>query len=99
MYKAHQKLTREGLLGYKFPRLDKEKAVVLVVDHQVGLMHLVRDQQPDVFRQNVFGHSALANVFNLPVILTTSAETGMGQPPKVPTPQLCKTIAFFGHLC
>ena len=65
-------------LGYKFPRLDKDKAVLLVVDHQIGLMQLVRDQQPDVFRQNLLGHSALANVFNLPVVLTTSAETGMG---------------------
>lgn len=39
-------------------------------------MHLVRDQHPDVFRQNILAHSAIATVFDLPVVLTTSAETG-----------------------
>lgn len=66
--------------GFKYNRLDKDKAALLIVDHQIGLMHLVRDQHPDVFRQNVMAHSALANVFNLPVVLTTSAETGPNGP-------------------
>lgn len=66
--------------GFKYNRLDKDKAVLLIVDHQIGLMHLVRDQNPDVFRQSVLAHSAIANVFNLPVVLTTSAETGPNGP-------------------
>ena len=75
--------------------------MVLVVDHQIGLMHLVRDIQPDVFRQNVLGPSALANVFNLPVVLTTSAETGMGSLPPPPPPvkaPLITAITLFAVL-
>ncbi|KAF8472042.1 isochorismatase [Kalaharituber pfeilii] len=66
--------------GYKFSRLDKDKAVLLIVDHQLGLMQLVRDIHPDVYKQNVLGHSELAKVFNLPVVMTTSAETGPNGP-------------------
>lgn len=66
--------------GFKYNRLDKTKAALLIVDHQIGLMHLVRDKHPDVFRQNILAHSALANAFNLPVVLTTSAETGPNGP-------------------
>ena len=73
--------------------------MVLVVDHQIGLMHLVRDIQPDVFRQNVLGHSALANVFNLPVVLTTSAETGMGSLPPPSTPRQSSTHNCNNSLC
>ena len=58
--------------------------MLLVVDHQIGLMQLVRDLHPDVFKQSVLGHSALASVFNLPVVLTTSAETGMNSPKPPP---------------
>ncbi|KAH8805066.1 Isochorismatase-like protein [Xylogone sp. PMI_703] len=63
-------------LGFTFPRLNKTNAVLLVVDHQLGLSTLVRDVDPTVFRQSVIGHTALGKLFNLPTILTTSADTG-----------------------
>jgi nicotinamidase-related amidase len=50
--------------------------VLLVVDHQLGLAQLVRDFTPTEYRNNVLAHAALGNLFNLPTILTTSAETG-----------------------
>ena len=50
--------------------------VLLVVDHQVGLTQLVRDFDPTEYRNNVLAHAALGNLFDLPTILTTSAETG-----------------------
>ena len=50
--------------------------MLLVVDHQVGLFQLVRDFQPDEYRNNILAHAALGKVFNLPTVLTTSAETG-----------------------
>ncbi|HEV7737886.1 MAG TPA: hypothetical protein VGO47_11015 [Chlamydiales bacterium] len=61
---------------FTFERLDKDKALLLVVDHQVGLFQLVRDFNPDEFKQNILAHAALGKIFNLPTILTTSAEVG-----------------------
>jgi hypothetical protein len=62
--------------GPKFERIDKDNVVLLVVDHQVGLFQMTHDMQPDLFKNNVIAHAAIGNVFNLPTILTTSAETG-----------------------
>ena len=60
----------------KFERINKDDAVLLVVDHQVGLFQLVRDYQPDEYRNNILAHAAIGKVFNLPTVMTTSAETG-----------------------
>ncbi|KAI6714079.1 hypothetical protein PZA11_006970 [Diplocarpon coronariae] len=62
--------------GVPFVRLNKTDAVLLVVDHQIGLTELVRDYGVVEYRNNVLAHAALGNLFNLPTILTTSAETG-----------------------
>lgn len=51
--------------------------MVLVVDHQIGLFQLVRDFEPEEYRNNILAHAAIGKVFNLPTILTTSAETGV----------------------
>lgn len=63
--------------GFTYDRIDKNNVVLLVVDHQEGLYQLSRDMNALAFKTNVFAHAALAKVFNLPTILTTSAETGM----------------------
>ncbi|MFO1188840.1 MAG: isochorismate family cysteine hydrolase YcaC [Alphaproteobacteria bacterium] len=57
-------------------RLDRNKAVVLFVDHQAGLLSLVRDIDPDKFKNNVLALADLAAYFKLPAILTTSFEDG-----------------------
>lgn len=61
-------------------RLDKKNAAVLLVDHQTGLLSLVRDIDPDKFKNNVLALSDLANYFELPTILTTSFEDGPNGP-------------------
>lgn len=61
-------------------RLDKNNAAVLLVDHQTGLLSLVRDIQPDTFKNNVLALADLARYFNLPTILTTSFEDGPNGP-------------------
>ena len=61
-------------------RLDKDNAVLLVVDHQIGLFQLVHDIEPDQYRTNILAHAAIGKVFNLPTILTTSSETGSYTP-------------------
>lgn len=61
-------------------RLDKNNAAVLLVDHQSGLLSLVRDIDPDKFKNNVLALAALAKYFELPTILTTSFEQGPNGP-------------------
>ena len=63
-----------------YVRLDKNNAAVLLVDHQTGLLSLVRDLDPDKFKNNVLALADLATYFKLPTILTTSFETGPNGP-------------------
>ena len=63
-----------------YKRLDKSQAAVLMVDHQAGLLSLVRDIEPDKFRNNVLAMADLARYFKLPTILTTSFEDGPNGP-------------------
>lgn len=63
-----------------YVRLDKNNAAVLLVDHQTGLLSLVRDIDPDRFKNNVLALADLAKYFNLPTILTTSFEQGPNGP-------------------
>ena len=63
-----------------YSRLDKDNAVVLLVDHQAGLLSLVRDIDPDKFKNNVLALADMATYFKLPTILTTSFETGPNGP-------------------
>jgi hypothetical protein len=72
--------------SYTYKRLDKTKALLLVVDIQVGLYHQARDQAPEVYRNALLAHSAIGPLFNLPTILTTSAETGNLLPSRYSTP-------------
>ncbi|MFB8828396.1 isochorismate family cysteine hydrolase YcaC [Azotobacter sp. CWF10] len=63
-----------------YNRLDKDNAAVLLVDHQAGLLSLVRDFTPDEFKNNVLALADIARFFQLPTILTTSFEKGPNGP-------------------
>lgn len=63
-----------------FSRIDKDNSMLLVIDHQIGLFQLVRDYAPDQFRNNIIAHAAIAKLFNLPVVITSSADTGPNGP-------------------
>lgn len=67
-------------MAQPYRRLDKTQAAVLLVDHQTGLLSLVRDFHPDQFKNNVLALADLANYFKLPTILTTSFEDGPNGP-------------------
>ena len=58
-------------MSKSYVRLDKNNAAVLLVDHQAGLLSLVRDIDPDKFKNNVLALGDLAKYFKLPTILTT----------------------------
>ena len=66
--------------AFKYNRLEKSNAAVLLVDHQSGLISLVQDFSPNEFKNNVLALADLAKYFNLPVILTTSFEEGPNGP-------------------
>src|SRR5690554_7924999 len=63
-----------------YKRLSKDDAVVLLVDHQSGLISLVQDFSPGEFKNNVLALAAVAQYFQLPTILTTSFEDGPNGP-------------------
>lgn len=67
-------------MSQDYIRLDKNDAAVLLVDHQTGLLSLVRDIDPDKFKNNVLALADAAKYFNLPTILTTSFENGPNGP-------------------
>lgn len=54
--------------------------VLLILDLQVGLYGLARDWDPTLYRDNLIAHAQLGNLFNLPTILTTSAQQGPNGP-------------------
>ncbi|KKC99596.1 isochorismate family cysteine hydrolase YcaC [Photobacterium halotolerans] len=67
-------------MSKQYVRLDKDNAAVLLVDHQTGLLSLVRDIDPDKFKNNVLALADMALYFKLPTILTTSFEQGPNGP-------------------
>ena len=67
-------------MAYTYQRLDKNDAALLMIDHQAGLLSLVRDFGPDEFKNNVMALADIAEFFNLPTILTTSFEDGPNGP-------------------
>jgi nicotinamidase-related amidase len=71
---------KENDMNKAYKKLNKDDAVVLLVDHQAGLLSLVRDIDPDKFRNNVLATADLAKYFQLPTILTTSFEQGPNGP-------------------
>lgn len=63
-----------------YVRLNKDDVAVLLVDHQTGLLSLVRDIDPDKFKNNVLALADIAKYFKLPTVLTTSFENGPNGP-------------------
>lgn len=71
---------RKPIMTYTYKRLDKDDVALLLVDHQAGLLSLVRDFSPDEFKNNVLAVADVAKFFNIPTILTTSFEDGPNGP-------------------
>lgn len=67
-------------MSFTYNRLDKNDVALLMVDHQAGLLSLVRDFSPDDFKNNVLALADIAKFFDIPTILTTSFEDGPNGP-------------------
>jgi len=66
--------------SFRYSRLSKDDAAVLLVDHQSGLISLVQDHAPAEFKDNVLALADVARFFDLPTVLTTSFEDGPNGP-------------------
>ncbi|EEP78702.1 protein ycaC [Uncinocarpus reesii 1704] len=64
----------------KYTRLDRENCAFLFIDHQSGLIQLVRDFEADEFKNNVEALVDIAKYFKIPSILTTSFDSGPNGP-------------------
>ncbi|RAK88537.1 isochorismatase family protein [Aspergillus costaricaensis CBS 115574] len=64
----------------KYTRLDIDKCIFLFVDHQSGLINLVRDFQQHEFQRNVMALAKVAQYYKSPSVLTTSFDTGPNGP-------------------
>ena len=62
--------------AFKYNRLSKDDAALLLVDHHAGLISLVQDFSPSEFKNNVLAVGACGKYFKLPIILATSFENG-----------------------
>jgi nicotinamidase-related amidase len=61
---------------YPNGRLVREHSALVLVDHQIGLLLGVHDQDQEQLRRNVIALAKVAKAYRLPVIITTSAENG-----------------------
>lgn len=66
--------------GPTWERLDKDNAMVLILDLQVGLYQLARDFDHTLYSNNMIAHAAIGKLFNLPVVMSTSAQQGPNGP-------------------
>jgi nicotinamidase-related amidase len=67
-------------MSIPYKKLSKEDAVLLLIDHQAGLISLVQDFSPDDFKNNLLALADVGKFFNLPTILTTSFDQGPNGP-------------------
>ncbi|KAJ8132141.1 hypothetical protein O1611_g1488 [Lasiodiplodia mahajangana] len=65
---------------FTYERLNKNDSALVILDMQEGLFSLSRDYDAVQYRNAMYAHAELGKIFDLPVIMTTSAETGPNGP-------------------
>ncbi|WP_065943420.1 isochorismatase family protein [Pseudomonas sp. 25 R 14] len=66
--------------SYTQTRFSADDSALVLIDHQSGIMQLVRDYTPAEFRNNVVALAKVGKVFNLPTVLTSSYSQGPNGP-------------------
>lgn len=70
--------SRRCLAGsYQYERIDRNNVTLLMLDYQVGLLNIVRDYSSGDFYRNIIQHATFGKMFNLPVVFTTSIDSGV----------------------
>lgn len=57
-------------------RITRENSALVLVDHQLGLILGVHDQDQEQLRRNVVSLAGFATAYDIPVVITTSADDG-----------------------
>ena len=63
-----------------YDRLTRDNAVLLLVDHQVGLVAGSRFPEPQDLRKNVVGLARASKILGVPIVATTTMSDGMFGP-------------------
>ncbi|KAI0883510.1 Isochorismatase hydrolase [Annulohypoxylon maeteangense] len=66
--------------AFTYERLNKNDTLLLILDMQEGLFGLARDYDHTVFRNALYAHAALGKAFDLPVVMTSSSQSGPNGP-------------------
>lgn len=66
--------------GGKRERITPDNCVFAFIDHQTGLMNLVGDTPTVEYKNYVVGLAKLAKIYDIPSVITTSAENGPNGP-------------------
>ncbi|KAH7014104.1 isochorismatase [Microdochium trichocladiopsis] len=61
-------------------QLEKNDTLLAIIDIQVGLFSLVHDFDAVTYKNAIMAHADLGRAFDLPVVITTSAQTGPNGP-------------------
>jgi len=78
---THLSFLQESVMSdptHPYEPLTSENAVLILIDHQVGLMTGVRDYSTGELKHNVVGLAKAAKVLKLPIIVTTTARQHVG---------------------
>ncbi len=63
-----------------YDRLTRDNALLLLVDHQVGLVAGSRYPEPQDLRKNVVGLTRASKILGVPIVVTTTMSDGMFGP-------------------
>jgi nicotinamidase-related amidase len=63
-----------------YDRLTRANAVLLLVDHQVGLIAGSRYPEPQDLRKNVVGLARASQILGVPIVATTTMSNGIFGP-------------------
>ncbi|KAK3302439.1 isochorismatase [Chaetomium strumarium] len=66
--------------SFAWERLNKNDSLLVILDLQEGLYSLARDWDATLYRDSMMAHASLGKVFDIPVVMSTSAETGPNGP-------------------
>jgi nicotinamidase-related amidase len=69
-----QTKTQSDFLG----RIDPDNAVLLLIDHQTNLIMGCQSMEPILLKNNTVALAAMAKIFKIPVVLTTTGGGGNG---------------------
>jgi nicotinamidase-related amidase len=84
-------------MATKFPTFTAANSALLLIDHQVGTMQLIKNISLEVAQRNTIALAKAAKLLDLPVVLTSSQEQ-MHQGPLMPELEQILPIPFAARI-